>query len=71
MFLFKLDAHVLIDFGSNKSFVSVTFASYVDRELSLLDCELVVQSPLGESVMRSVVYSGCIIKIRKWSLNYI
>ncbi|WRX14563.1 Reverse transcriptase domain - like 10 [Theobroma cacao] len=46
--VFDRDAHVLIDSGSDKSYVSISFASFLDRNLSPLEEEIVVHTPLGE-----------------------
>ncbi|WRX21060.1 Integrase [Theobroma cacao] len=48
MIVFDRDAHVLIDSGSDRSYVSISFASFSDRNLSPLEEEIVVHTPLGE-----------------------
>ena len=48
MFIFGIPARVLFDFGSNRSFVSTTFALYADRDLALLKNKLMVTTPFGE-----------------------
>ncbi|KAH9685255.1 Endonuclease [Citrus sinensis] len=55
------EAHILIDPGSTHSFVSRTFAMHIGREPELLDCELVVRTPTGESVLAQSVYRDCMI----------
>ena len=46
--IFGTLAQVLFDFGSNRSFVSTSFALHADRELSSLKHKLVVMTFLGE-----------------------
>ncbi|WRX26216.1 hypothetical protein QQP08_018703 [Theobroma cacao] len=48
MIMFDRDAHVLIDSGSDISYVSISFASFSYRNLSSLEEEIVVHTPLGE-----------------------
>ncbi|XP_039136414.1 uncharacterized protein LOC120273778 [Dioscorea cayenensis subsp. rotundata] len=61
---FKDDAYVLIDSGSERSFVSTAFSCHADRIASPLDCELLIQTPLGEEIVREVVFQGCPIKVK-------
>ncbi|WRX31634.1 hypothetical protein QQP08_024121 [Theobroma cacao] len=48
MIVFDRDAHVLIDSGFDRSYVSISFASCLDRNLSSLEEEIIVHTPLGE-----------------------
>ena len=48
MAVFDILVRVLFYFGSSQSFVSFSFALYVDRELTPLKHKLVVMTPLGE-----------------------
>ncbi|XP_039146814.1 uncharacterized protein LOC120284058 [Dioscorea cayenensis subsp. rotundata] len=57
--IFQHNAYALIDFGSERSFVSTTFACHADSPPSPLESELVIQTPLGEEVVRSLVYREC------------
>ena len=43
-----LTSLVFFDSGSNRSFVSTTFALHVDRKLTPLTNKLIVTTPLGE-----------------------
>ncbi|WRX22621.1 Reverse transcriptase domain - like 10 [Theobroma cacao] len=63
MFVFDRDAYVLIDSGSDRSYVSTTFASFFDRNLSLLEEEIVLHIPLGEQLVRNTCYRNCGIKV--------
>ena len=46
MVVFGSPVRVLFDFGSSGSFVSISFALHVDRELSPLKHKLIVTTPL-------------------------
>ena len=59
MSLFDKDAYVLIDSGSDRSYVSTTFASIADRNLSPLEEEIVIHTPLGEKLVRNSCYRDC------------
>ena len=48
MFVFGTPARVLFDSRSSRSFVSSSFALHANRDLSSLNSELVVTTPLGE-----------------------
>ncbi|WRX22761.1 zinc finger protein [Theobroma cacao] len=52
MIVFDKDAHVLIDSGSDKSYVSISFASLSYRNLSPLEEEIVVHTPLALKLVR-------------------
>ncbi|XP_017976441.1 PREDICTED: uncharacterized protein LOC108661958 [Theobroma cacao] len=45
--------------GSDRSYVSTTFASYFDRTLSPLEEEIIVHTPLGEKLVRNTCYRDC------------
>ena len=64
MFVFGTPARVLFDFGSSRSFVSLSFALHADRDLSLLGSKLVVTTPLGEQILRTSVFKGCEILVK-------
>lgn len=53
----------MIDSGSERSFISTTFACHANRSMTPLDCELVVQTPLGEEIIRKMVFRECILKV--------
>ena len=61
--IFDHDAHVLIDTGAQRSFVSETFAQYSNCELSPLEEELLIRTPLGENLGRTMVYKNCAVKL--------
>ncbi|WRX11508.1 Reverse transcriptase domain - like 10 [Theobroma cacao] len=63
MSLFDKDAYVLIDSGSDRSYVSTTFASIVDRNLSPLEEEIVIHTPLGEKLVRNSCYRDCGVRV--------
>ena len=50
---------VLSIFRSSRSFVSSTFALYIDRELSQLKHKLVVTTLSGEQILRNSVLKVC------------
>ena len=50
-------------FGSSRSFVSSSFTLHADRDLSPLKNKLVVTTPLGEQILRTVVFKGCEILV--------
>ena len=54
--IFDNDAHILIDTGAQRSFISEKFAQYSNCELCPLPEELVVRTPLGEDIIRTMVY---------------
>ncbi|WRX23443.1 Reverse transcriptase domain - like 10 [Theobroma cacao] len=56
MSLFNKDAYVLIDSGSNRSYVSIAFASIVDKNLSPLEEEIIIHTPFGEKLVRNSCY---------------
>ena len=66
--IFGRSARILIDPGATHSFVSKSFALYADREGSELDCELVVATPVGHSVITKKVFKGCVIHIGEHEL---
>ena len=59
MSIFHNDARILIDSGSDKSFISSAFACLADRALSPLKYPLVVQTPLQEEILKSVEFKEC------------
>ncbi|EOY26510.1 DNA/RNA polymerases superfamily protein [Theobroma cacao] len=63
MSLFDKDAYVLIDSGSDRSYVSTTFASIADKNLSPLEGEIVVHTPLGEQLIRNTCYRDCGVRV--------
>ncbi|WRX23578.1 Reverse transcriptase domain - like 10 [Theobroma cacao] len=69
MFIFEKDAYVLIDSSSDRSYVSTTFASFFDRNLSPLEEEIVVHTSLGEQLIRNTCYRDCGIKVGEKEFN--
>ncbi|WRX12994.1 Reverse transcriptase domain - like 10 [Theobroma cacao] len=65
MIVFDRDARVLIDSGSDRSYVSISFASFSDRNLSPLEEENIMHTPLGERLVRNTYYRDCGIKVRE------
>ncbi|EOY08687.1 Uncharacterized protein TCM_023737 [Theobroma cacao] len=63
MFIFDKDAYVLIDSGSDRSYVSTTFASFSDRNLSALEEEIIVHTSLGEQLIRNTCYRHYGLKV--------
>ncbi|WRX20594.1 Reverse transcriptase [Theobroma cacao] len=61
MSLFDKNAYVLIDSGSNRSYVNIAFASITDRNLSPLKEEIVIHIPLGEKLVRNSCYRNCVV----------
>ena len=59
MIVFGTLTRILFDTGSNRSFVSTTFALHANRELVPLKNKLVVNTPLGEQILRTSVFKGC------------
>ena len=59
MFIFGTPARVFFDSGSSRSFVSTTFALHANRKLAPLKNKLVVTTPLGEQILRSLIYKRC------------
>ena len=69
MSIFQNDARVLIDSGSDKSYISSAFARLADRALSPLEYPLVVQTPLGKEILKSVEFKECPIKMGEVELE--
>ncbi|WRX11506.1 Reverse transcriptase [Theobroma cacao] len=63
MIVFDKDAHVLIDSSSDRSYVSISFASFSNKNLSPLEEEIVVHTPLGERLVRNTYYRDYGIKV--------
>ena len=61
--VYSIPARILFDTGSNRSFVSTTFALHANRELVPLKNKLVVNTPLGEQILLTSVFKGCKIVV--------
>ncbi|OMO78500.1 Retrotransposon gag protein [Corchorus olitorius] len=61
--LFRNYARALIDTGAEHSYVSYGFAQYADIPLSPLFPELIVQTPFGESLLKTEVYRECALLV--------
>ena len=61
--LFSTHAKVLFDPGSTHSFVSCAFAKNHDKSPELLDFELSVSTPVGDTLMTNLVLMSCVICI--------
>lgn len=69
MFIFQHEAHILIDSRSKRSFVSTTFSCHADRSRARLDCELVIQTPLAEVIIKKMLFRECVIKVGEAELE--
>ena len=58
-----LFARVLIYPGSTHSFVSVYFVGLLDIHVTTMDFDLIVATPMGDSVMASKMLKNCPIMI--------
>ncbi|WKA07645.1 hypothetical protein VitviT2T_025440 [Vitis vinifera] len=58
-----LFARVLIDPGSTHSFVSVSFAGLLGLPVASMDFDLIVATPVGDSVVASRMLRNCIVMI--------
>ncbi|OMO50137.1 Retrotransposon gag protein [Corchorus olitorius] len=61
--LFRNYARALIDTGAEHSYVIYGFAQYADIPLSPLFPELIVQTPYGESLLKTEVYRECALLV--------
>ena len=59
MIVFGSLTRIRFGFRSSKSFISISFALHVDRELSPLKYKLVVVTLLREQIIRTSVFRGC------------
>ncbi|KAJ1386718.1 Aspartic peptidase domain superfamily [Sesbania bispinosa] len=57
------DAHVLFDPGATHSFVSLSFATQLDRSPSSLDEILAMTTLVGEILLVDCVYHSCVVSI--------
>ena len=69
MFVFGTPARVLFYSGSNRLFVSSSFALHIDWELSLLKNKLVVTTPLEEQILCTSIFKGCEIVVESLELK--
>ena len=58
-----LFAKVLIDPGSTHSFVAVSFVGLLDMHVNTMDFDLIVATPMGDSIMASKMLKNCPIMI--------
>ena len=63
IFLYDIEAYVLIDPGSIHSFIALIIASCLHQELGILDKELIVRIPLGEFLVDRTVYRDYAIQL--------
>ena len=63
MTVFGSPVRVLFYSGSNKSFVSTSFALHADRELSSMKHKLVVVTLMSEQIIRTFIFKGCEVLI--------
>ena len=56
MSIFSTPARVLFDIRSSRSFVSIIFVLHATRELVSLNNKLIVNTPLGEQILRTSVF---------------
>ena len=59
----KMMARILIDLGSAHSFVSPSFACHLGKEPELLDFLMMVDIPIGDSLVTDLVYRSCVVQI--------
>ena len=64
MIVFGTLARILFDTRSSQSFVNTIFALHTNRELVPLKNKLIVNTPLGEQILRTLVFKGCEIVVR-------
>ena len=69
MHIFDHSAHVLINTGAQRSFISESFARHSNCDLVPLEEELLIRTPLGEDLVRKVVYRNCDLKIGEVKLE--
>ncbi|KAL2497723.1 DNA/RNA polymerase superfamily protein [Abeliophyllum distichum] len=67
--IFGRNAHCLIDLGATHSFISYALAIYADCILEPLDSELVVATPVGDSLLANSVYKNCVVKVNDQELK--
>ena len=63
MSIFSTPAGVLFDIRSSRSFVSIIFVLHATRELVSLNNKLIVNTPLGEQILHTLVFKGCKIVV--------
>ena len=56
-------ASALIDPGSTHSFVSVSFAALLGIPVANMDFDLIVTTPVGDSIVTSKMLKGCLVMI--------
>ena len=61
--IFGESAFVLIDPGATHSFIASSFTSCIPWEKSVMNQGLVVDMPVGESVVCRYVYRGCKLEL--------
>ena len=66
--IFGRDANYLIDLGSMHSFISSSFFINGKKKPSRMSENLVVDRPIGETIVCNHVYKGCELKIGNWVL---
>jgi hypothetical protein len=59
----KMMARILIDPGSTHSFVSPSFACHLGKEPELLDFLMMVDIPIGDSLVTDLVYRSCVVQV--------
>ena len=64
----EIDAYILIDPSSTHSYISVDFAKYIDKELSMLDSQLIISMPVGGHFIVDLVFRNCDIIIEGQNL---
>ena len=57
------NAYTLIDPGATYSFIASSFTSCIPKEKRVMDQGLVVDMPVGESVVCRHVYRGCELEL--------
>ncbi|CAA3011864.1 DNA RNA polymerases superfamily [Olea europaea subsp. europaea] len=67
--IFGRNACSLIDSGATHSFISHALASHADKMSEPLNSELVVMTPVGDSLLASWVYKDCGIRVDNHELK--
>ena len=62
--LFSNFAKTLFDSGSTHSFISSRYAKLCDKKLGLMDYDLFVATPMGDSLVCNSILKSCVIQIK-------
>ena len=62
--LFSNFAKTLFDSGSTHFFISSRYAKLCDKKLGLMDYDLFVATPMGDSLVCNSILKSCVIQIK-------